>query len=165
MPVELPTELAELVEVKTAEVRSSIQQSAIEAVDSANLDELRAIVKQLLVQQARPAAEPLGVDAYEGLPVFFDKPECPRCKPFAEPRLNPDDGKRYHVCNDCNGMIPASIEFFSRGVESVTVDHLHLHTIKNAGGQQIRVPARRELCIPCFRIDWAKVHPEKPCDL
>ena len=135
--------------------------------ETASLDELRSLVKQLLSREAIPALipaiEPLGVDAYAGLPVFLDKPECPRCLPFTEAIR--DENGAFAVCHDCGGAIPHSIEFQNRGIESLTVDHLHLHTVQGSGGRQIRIKAIRELCLPCFRLDWAKVNPGKPCDL
>ncbi len=133
-------------------------------VDAATVDEMRDMLKLLLKKQA-PAIEPLGEDAYSGLPVFFDKPECPRCKPFSESYRDPVSGLSHKVCHDCSQPIPHSIEFQNSGIESATVDHMHLHTVPNAGGRQVRIICRRELCLPCFRIDWAKVHPTKACDL
>ena len=132
--------------------------------DTADVEGLRQLVKQLLAKQSAPV-EPLGEDAFSGLPVFFDKPECPRCKPFLESWRDPETGLSHRLCHDCNQPIAHSIEFQNSGVESATVDHLHLHTVLQSKGVQIRVPVRRELCLPCFRLDWAKVNPNKPCDL
>ena len=141
-------------------------------IDTASLDELRALVKQileretpLLVEREVQISRPLGVDAVSDLPVHFDKPECPRCRPFAEAWREPVSGAAYAICHDCRGPIPHSIEFQNHGIESVSVDHLHLHTVEGSGGRQIRVQVKRELCLPCFRIDWAKANPLKPCDL
>lgn len=131
--------------------------------DTATVSELRDLIKELLRKQAAPS-EPLGEDMYSHLPVYFDKPECPRCKPFSESWLDTETGLSYAVCHDCSQPIPHSIEFQNRGIESPTVDHMHLHTVAGRGAQ-FRVPVKRELCLPCFRLDWAKAHPDKPCDL
>ncbi len=154
------------VEMAGAELKQKLVSVAPTAadVDAASVSELRDLVK-LLIQKQAPAIEPLGEDSYSGLPVFFDKPECPRCKPFSESWRDPISGLSHKVCHDCSQPIPHSIEFQNSGIESATIDHMHLHTVPNAGGRQIRIIVRRELCLPCFRIDWAKVNPTKACDL
>ncbi len=136
------------------------------SVEDASVDELRELVKGLIAAQNK-TAEPLGLDMYSNLPVFLDKPECPRCKPFSEMWKDPISGEPFAVCHDCSQPIPhPTMEFYGRGIESVTVDHLHTHDIqKSYSSASVRTLARRELCLPCFRIDWAKANPGKPCDL
>lgn len=146
----------------------------ISKIDSCSDVELRAMLKALIASQ-QTSQDPYGVDAFSHLPIFLDKPECPRCLPFTELKWDPATKTHHPLCHDCGEMIPNSIEFQNRGIESVTVDHLHSHTIvPGAPGStgvrfgpppQTRIPARRELCLPCFRIDWAKANPDKPCDL
>ncbi len=159
---------SDLASVEKAEANLKLKVKSVtpsaDDVDGASLSELREMLK-LLIQKQTPAVEPIGEDSYSGLPVFFEPPECPRCKPFSESWRNPETGLSHKVCHDCSQPIPHSIEFQNRGLESPTVEHMHLHTVENAGGRQIRAIVRRELCLPCFRIDWAKAHPGKPCDV
>lgn len=96
---------------------------------------------------------PVGIDRFSNLPLHYEPPECPICP-------KEDDG----VCYDCNGTLKDPEAPFGYGVESITVTHVHIRTIPDTG-KQIRVPVHRKLCIPCFRVDWAKANPEKPCDL
>lgn len=162
-----------IVATAEADLREKVKQAEAEQVtvfeidpDTATLAEMRTLLKALLVEKQAKEKEALGIDAYSHLPVFFDKPECPRCQPFSEHWRDPKTGSAYAVCHDCSKPIPHSIEFQNRGIESITVDHMHLHTINGPGrGAQIRVPVKRELCLPCFRLDWAKANPDKPCDL
>jgi hypothetical protein len=102
---------------------------------------------------ATPSSLPLGIDQRANLPVHYEPPECPLCRA--------PEGQ----CFDCGGRLADPDAPFGTGVESATVTHLHMRTIPDSGGRQIRVLARRKLCIPCFRLDWAKLHPETPCDL
>jgi hypothetical protein len=135
-------------------------------IDGVSDSDLRAMFKAFLAeQQGRP--EPVGIDAYSHLPVFLAPPECPRCLPFSEMYFDPVKRENFALCHDCSKPIPhPTWEFGGRGVESATVDHLHTHDIQKASGNTaVRTLARRELCLPCFRIDWAKAHPDKPCDL
>ena len=134
-------------------------------IDTASDFELRLVVKELMKLRTPPPPEPVGIDLYSHLPVFLDRAECTRCAQFIEPQLNPETGLRHYICHDCKGFIPHSVEFQNRGIASVTIDHLHMHAVLNGGGREIRVPADRELCLPCFRKDWHKKFPDKPCDL
>ncbi len=97
--------------------------------------------------------DPLGIDQLSKLPVYFDPPECPICI-FGE-----------STCHDCGGTTLDPEAPFGAGIESVTVTHLHMHAVPAARGLMIRVPARRSLCLSCFRKDWAEAHPTIPCDL
>jgi hypothetical protein len=134
-------------------------------VDKASDAEMREAMKVLLADRARNKAkelEPLGIDGFEGLPIFLDKAECTRCRQFAN--MRPDaEGKMHRVCHDCNELIEHNQALGNNGLESITVDHLHIHTVRESRGRQIRIPARRELCIPCFRIDFKKVYPDTAC--
>jgi hypothetical protein len=136
------------------------------SVEDASVDELRELVKGLIAAQHKEP-EPKGLDMYSNLPVFLDKPECPRCKPFSEMHWDAEKREYFAICHDCQQPIPhPTMEFNGRGIESATVDHLHTHDIqKSYSSAAVRTLARRELCLPCFRIDWAKAHPGKPCDL
>lgn len=136
------------------------------AIDTANLEELRELVKAMIAAQS-PRTEELGLDRYSNLPIFLAPPECPRCKPFSEMYFDPDKRENFAICHDCKQPIPhPTWEFGGRGVESATVDHLHTHDIqKRLSKESVRTLARRELCLPCFRIDWAKANPGKKCDL
>ncbi len=138
----------------------------IDKIETSDLSELRAMVKALAIEkQGRP--EPIGLDRYSNLPIFLEPPECPRCLPFSELLYDPIKKEHFAVCHDCKQPIPhPTFEFGGRGIESVTVDHMHTHDVQRAySAVAVRIPARRELCLPCFRIDWAKAHPDKPCDL
>jgi hypothetical protein len=97
---------------------------------------------------------PIGIDRFSHLPLHYDPPECPICK-FDE-----------WQCHDCGGsIIDRENSPFGVGMESITVTHMHIHPQHGWTDRTIRVPARRKLCLPCFRLDWAKAHPDKPCDL
>jgi hypothetical protein len=158
--------------VRTAEAellarRLEAERQANESLDSIDIDsasdiELRAALKELIRRQRKPPPEPVGLDQYSHLPVFLDRAECPRCSPFMEPQLNPETGFRHYVCHDCGGYIAHTDEFKNRGIESATVDHLHMYHFR---GVVNRIPAFRELCIPCYRLDWAKRWPDKKCDI
>ncbi len=97
--------------------------------------------------------DPLGIDQLSKLPVFFDPPECPLCV-FEE-----------WQCHDCLGSTLDPEAPFGSGIESATVTHMHMHAVPEARGRTIRIPARRSLCLKCFRLDWAQAHPTIPCDL
>ncbi len=102
-----------------------------------------------VTEEPRP---PLGVDRLAKLPVYFEPPECPLCV-FEE-----------NQCYDCLGSLVDITAPFGTGVESATVTHLHMHAVMDTS-IQIRIPARRKLCLSCFRLDWDKVNPGVPCDL
>lgn len=102
----------------------------------------------------------IGIDRISKLPVNFEPPECPIC--MKADGTQQDD----QHCWDCGmKMSDHQDAVFGTGVESVSVTHLHMHTVPTSKGSQVRIQAKRKLCISCFRIDWTKVHPEKPCDL
>ncbi len=99
-----------------------------------------------------PTYDPLGIDWLSKLPVYYDPPECPICV-FDESQ-----------CHDCGGTALDPEAPYGAGLESTTFTHLHDHVILGSRGTN-RIPARRNLCLKCFRLDWAKAHPDKPCDL
>ncbi len=96
--------------------------------------------------------DPLGIDHLSKLHVYYDPPECPICV-FDE-----------WQCHDCGGTTLDPEAPFGAGLESITFTHLHDHVIRGSRGSN-RIPARRSLCLKCFRLDWAKAKPGIPCDL
>ncbi len=148
----------EAVDALDEKVRSFQDASLIDP-DTASVDELRYLVKHVLKaqkEQARLAAQPLGVDIYSHLPIHFDPPECPVCLPFAQRNDDHNPPRARPVCHDCDQIIPYLREDGGRGSESVSVTHLHLHAVMGGNGAQIRCPARRELCRPCYVKDFEK---------
>ena len=133
--------------------------------DAASIDEMRELLKMLLAErrvQNKESRGPLGIDNESSLPVHFELPECPLCRTRVGTAKN-DLGELRTRCHDCAGPIEYHHEFGGHGLESETIDHLHLHNISGGGGRQIRIPVRRELCHPCYRIDHAKAHPDRIC--
>jgi|SRR6516162_4387754 len=102
-----------------------------------------------------PQSAPLGIDRGRNLPLHYEPPECPLCV-FAE-----------FQCHDCLGSILDAEAPFGVGFESATITHMHIHAMvgRDGGGRSLRVPARRKLCVKCFRLDWERAHPGIPCDV
>lgn len=107
-----------------------------------------ATIETLSVPQA-----PVGIDRQASLPLHYEPPECPVCI-FSE-----------FQCHDCLGTIIDPEAPFGVGFESVTYTHMHIHSALGHNGHTFRVPARRKLCMKCFRLDWQKANPGIPCDL
>lgn len=136
-------------------------------IDNATDEQLRYLLKHVLKtqrEQAAQAVQPLGVDQFSGLPVHFEPPECPVCRPFFAQRTI--DGRDRYVCHDCVQPIPdiETQEFGATGLQSTSVTHMHMHIVMGGRGEQIRIPGRRLLCVACFRLDYEKTT-GKPCDL
>lgn len=144
-------EAVELLESKKQEMRDP---TSID-IDNASVDDLRFLIKHLMDAKTRTdaiASSPLGIDAYSNLPVHFEPPECPVCLPFT--MRNDEFNRARPVCHDCSEIIPYEKELLGHGVESHSITHAHLHTVAGSGGGQIRIPYRRELCRPCYEIDF-----------
>lgn len=81
---------------------------------------------------------------------------CPTCPEngilFAE------DG-RAHCCWDCKAKLDPAREH-GNGYRSQTYDHLH---VVEVDGKSAATAAFRELCLECYRIDFAKAYPGVAC--
>ena len=86
--------------------------------------------------------------------AIYEERDCPVCK--ARPQK---------VCADCNKPIPHESVSYSyknmggMGFQSHTFDHRHT---KIVGGNVGFGFAKRELCLDCYRLDFAKAYPSEP---
>lgn len=70
-----------------------------------------------------------------------------------------EDGKT-HLCWDCNSLIGDYTNHQGNGYQSITYDHLHVLEVDSKSASS---PVRRELCLSCYQIDFAKAYPEEKC--
>lgn len=125
------------------------------------LDTLKSKIRQRVwaalgppTAEAPPATQgPIGIDRGANLPLHYEPPECPICV-FDE-----------FQCHDCGGSIIDPEAPFGVGMESATYTHMHIHSQVGRAERTVRVPARRKLCVKCFRLDWEKAHPGILCDV
>jgi len=62
-----------------------------------------------------------------------------------------------NICDDCDNVIPVYENMGGVGYQSQTWTHMH---VKNLSGIPGRKPARRKLCLECYRIDFKKKYPD-----
>lgn len=68
-------------------------------------------------------------------------------------------GRAPRLCDDCGHPIPIYLNMGGSGFESASPGHFHLGKIKDL---KAKLPIMRELCGPCYLLDYAKQFPDLP---
>lgn len=71
-------------------------------------------------------------------------------------------------CEDCKKEIPIYGFMHGNGYQSQSVvewKEIGFHITRTGKKQVMNKPIHKELCLECYRIDWAKVYPETSCQV
>lgn len=103
-----------------------------------------------------------------GTPIY-EEHGCPLCearsKLVASAGLNGQKPDGQRVCADCGNVIPTEATQYvyknmgGRGFQSHTSDHRHTKSLRGVVGFG---DIKRELCLECYRLDFAKAYPGEP---
>lgn len=70
--------------------------------------------------------------------------------------------KKPGMCDTCGKKIPVYENMGGNGYQSPKIDHMHAEAVAGIRGDRM---VRRELCLGCYRAEWAMVYPDTLCQV